>query len=168
MHAHLQLDDRHPFKVGLRDRCRLLAAPPFQLPTRHVSVCHHCELYLERTFYNLTAVAAGAARLTHVRRDARQLARHKYGLETAKPHLLGYTLEQGQGLDVLEVMRIIHVFVAHYGYNLTNQVFVERRNNKHLKAQHARDIARGQLDLHARHRHHEHPSTSPTSPCPTS
>ena len=63
----------------------------------------------------------------------RHLARHKYGLETAKPHLLGYTLEQGQGLDVLEVMRIIHVFVAHYGYSLTNQVFVERRNNnKHL------------------------------------
>lgn len=41
------------------------------------------------------------------------------------------TLEQG--LDVLEIMRNIHVFVGKYMYNLNNQVFVEEKsNNKHL------------------------------------
>ena len=28
-----------------------------------------------------------------------------------------------QGLDVLEIMRNIHVFVANYSYNLNNQVY---------------------------------------------
>jgi WASH complex subunit 7 len=41
------------------------------------------------------------------------------------------TLEQG--LDVLEIMRNINVFVGKYLYNLNNQVFVEESsNNKHL------------------------------------
>ena len=128
VHSHLQLDDRNPFKVGLRDRRRLLAAPPLRLPTRRVSVRRHCERYLERTFYNLTAVAQHDWR-TYA--EMRHLARLRYGLQTTEPHLPGQTLEQG--LDVLEVMRNIHVFVAHYAYNLTNQFFVERQsNNKHL------------------------------------
>lgn len=41
------------------------------------------------------------------------------------------TLEQG--LDVLEIMRNINVFVGKYLYNLNNQVFIEESsNNKHL------------------------------------
>lgn len=41
------------------------------------------------------------------------------------------TLEQG--LDVLEIMRNINIFVGKYLYNLNNQVFVEEwSNNKHL------------------------------------
>ena len=30
-----------------------------------------------------------------------------------------------QGLDVLEIMRNIHVFVANYSYNLNNQVYTK-------------------------------------------
>ena len=46
-------------------------------------------------------------------------------------HLPAQTLEQG--LDVLEIMRNIHVFVSHYLYNLNHQIFVEARSqNKHL------------------------------------
>jgi WASH complex subunit 7 len=41
--------------------------------------------------------------------------------------LPGATLEQG--LDVLEIMRKIHVFVASYNYNLNNQIFIERQSN---------------------------------------
>lgn len=38
-----------------------------------------------------------------------------------------------QGLDVLEIMRNINVFVSKYLYNLNSQVFVEEKsNNKHL------------------------------------
>ena len=46
--------------------------------------------------------------------------------------LLGQTLDGG--LDVLQIMRNIHVFVANYRYNLNNQVFVEAGGEqmKHL------------------------------------
>ena len=48
----------------------------------------------------------------------------------------------GQGLDVLEIMRNIHVFVSKYLYNLNNQIFVERTsNNKHLNTINIRHIA---------------------------
>ena len=46
-------------------------------------------------------------------------------------HLPAQTLEQG--LDVLEIMRNIHVFVSNYLYNLNHQIFVEANSqNKHL------------------------------------
>ena len=60
-----------------------------------------------------------------------RLARLQYSLETVEDNLPMQTLEQG--LDVLEIMRNINVFVGKYLYNLNNQVFVEESsNNKHL------------------------------------
>ena len=50
----------------------------------------------------------------------RNLALQKYGLQLQEAHLPSQTLEQG--LDVLEIMRNIHVFVSRYLYNLNNQV----------------------------------------------
>ena len=51
--------------------------------------------------------------------------------QTVDDHLPAQTLEQG--LDVLEIMRNIHVFVSHYLYNLNHQIFVEANSqNKHL------------------------------------
>ena len=56
---------------------------------------------------------------------------YRFDTQTVEDHLPPQTLEQG--LDVLEIMRNIHVFVTRYMYNLNNQVFVEfRSNNKHL------------------------------------
>jgi WASH complex subunit 7 len=47
-----------------------------------------------------------------------------------------------QGLDVLEIMRNIHVFVTRYLYNLNNQIFVEKSSqNKHLNTINIRHIA---------------------------
>lgn len=55
----------------------------------------------------------------------------QYGLETVDDNLPMQTLEQG--LDVLEIMRNINVFVSKYLYNLNTQVFIEESsNNKHL------------------------------------
>lgn len=48
------------------------------------------------------------------------MAEQKYGLSLIETHLPSQTLEQG--LDVLEIMRHIHVFVSRYLYNLNNQV----------------------------------------------
>ena len=73
--------------------------------------------YLDTIFYNLTTVALHDWKTYG---DMRNLAEQKYGLTMIEPHLPSATLEQG--LDVLEIMRNIHVFVARYCYNLNNQV----------------------------------------------
>ena len=52
--------------------------------------------------------------------EMRQLAEQKYGLELDDIHLPCQTLEQG--VDVLDIMRNIHNFVAAYTYNLNTQV----------------------------------------------
>lgn len=52
--------------------------------------------------------------------EMRQLAEQKYGLELDDIHLPCQTLEQG--VDVLDIMRNIHNFVASYTYNLNTQV----------------------------------------------
>ncbi|RHY06900.1 hypothetical protein DYB36_008100 [Aphanomyces astaci] len=65
----------------------------------------------------------------------RQLANDKYGLHLAENHLPMGSLDQG--LDVLQIMRNIHIFVGRYNYNLNQQFFIERRSDKgsrHLNA----------------------------------
>nr|XP_020732965.1 WASH complex subunit 4-like [Odocoileus virginianus texanus] len=70
----------------------------------------------------------------------RNLATQRYGLVMTEAHLPSQTLEQG--LDVLEIMRNIHIFVSRYLYNLNNQIFIERTsNNKHLNTINIRHIA---------------------------
>ena len=93
--------------------------------------------YLDTTFYNLTTVALHDWKTYG---QMRNLARQKYGLNMVDVQLPSQTLEQG--LDVLEIMRNIHIFVSKYNYNLNNQIFVERTsNNKHLNTINVRHIA---------------------------
>lgn len=102
--------------------------------------------YLDKTFYNLTTVALHDWATYS---EMRNLATQRYGLTMTEAHLPSQTLEQVcvaapcitsqlftvcitfftlssgcfvQGLDVLEIMRNIHVFVSRYLYNLNNQV----------------------------------------------
>lgn len=68
------------------------------------------------------------------------LASYKMGLDTVQDHLPTQTLEQG--LDALEIMRNIHVFVSRYLYNLNTQTFIEHSSgNKHLNTIGIRHIA---------------------------
>lgn len=70
----------------------------------------------------------------------RVLAKKKFRVETVEDHLPTQTLEQG--LDVLEIMRNIHLFVSNYLYNLNNQIFVGKNSkNKHLTTINIRHIA---------------------------
>lgn len=80
----------------------------------------YVEHYLDTTFYNLTTVALYDWQTYG---EMRNLASIKYGLSLTEVHLPGQTLEQG--LDVLEIMRNIHIFVSKYNYNLNNQIFIE-------------------------------------------
>eukprot|EP01137_Pigoraptor_chileana_P013132 Opistho-2@66313 len=137
IHSHLQLDDRNPFKVGLKDLSHYLKVRPIRFFDRYIDIKGYVTHYLDTTFYNLTTVALHDWK-TYA--EMRNLAAEKYGLDLTEVHLPSQTLEQG--LDVLEIMRNIHIFVAKYNYNLNNQVFVERNsNNKFLNTINIRHIA---------------------------
>uniref|UniRef100_K1RD46 B box-type domain-containing protein n=1 Tax=Magallana gigas TaxID=29159 RepID=K1RD46_MAGGI len=125
IHTHLQLDDRNPFKVGMRDLSHLLRVRPIRLFDRLINIKAYVEHYLNKTFYNLTTVAL-----------------HDWKTYGEMKNMAQQNNLFCQGLDVLEIMRNIHVFVSRYMYNLNNQIFVERSsNNKHLNTINIRHIA---------------------------
>ncbi|XP_014482961.1 PREDICTED: WASH complex subunit 7 [Dinoponera quadriceps] len=137
VHAHLKLDSTNPFNVGAKDGCRVVRAPPLPLAENMVCAKRFVEHYLDDMFYNLTTVALHDWRTY---RTMHALASYKMGLDTVQDHLPTQTLEQG--LDALEIMRNIHVFVSRYLYNLNTQTFVEHSSgNKHLNTIGIRHIA---------------------------
>ncbi|XP_021927247.1 WASH complex subunit 4 isoform X2 [Zootermopsis nevadensis] len=137
VHSHLQLDDRNPFRVGVMDFTPFLRLKPLRFFNRYIDIRGFVEHYLDQTFYNLTTVALHDWKTYG---EMRNLAQHNFGLATVEDHLPSQTLEQG--LDVLEIMRNIHIFVSKYLYNLNNQIFVEQSsNNKHLNTINIRHIA---------------------------
>ena len=118
----------------MRDTALPRSLGPFlQLPVMHVlgkriSLRERVAAYLERVFYNMTVLALHDWR-TYA--EMRSLARENFGLELADSRLPAGSLDSG--LDVLQIMRNIHVFVALYNYNLNEQYFVERRADRGAK-----------------------------------
>uniref|UniRef100_A0A0C9QIQ2 KIAA1033_1 protein n=1 Tax=Fopius arisanus TaxID=64838 RepID=A0A0C9QIQ2_9HYME len=137
VHAHLKLDSCNPLKVGVKDGGRIVRSSPLPLSNNLVSSKRFIEHYLDDMFYNLTTVALHDWKTY---RTMHALAKYKLGLETVENHLPTQTLEQG--LDALEIMRNIHVFVSKYHYNLNTQTFIEHTSaNKHLNTIGIRHIA---------------------------
>lgn len=137
VHTHLKLDDRNPFKVGMKDLALFFSLHPIRFFNRFIDIRAYVTHYLDKTFYNLTTVALHDWATYS---EMRNLATQRYGLVMTEAHLPSQTLEQG--LDVLEIMRNIHIFVSRYLYNLNNQIFIERTsNNKHLNTINIRHIA---------------------------
>ncbi|XP_071961621.1 WASH complex subunit 4-like isoform X2 [Antedon mediterranea] len=137
IHQHLQVGEMNPFKSSMKDQTHFLKMKPIRIFHRYINVKEHVTHYLDKTFYKLTTVALHDWK-TYA--EMRNLAAQKYGLEMTEGHLPTQTLEQG--LDVLEIMRNIHIFVSKYLYNVNNQIFVERSSaNKHLNTINIRHIA---------------------------
>nr|CAD7441834.1 unnamed protein product [Timema bartmani] len=137
VHSHLQLDDRNPFRGAIFDCSPFLTLKPLRFFNNYINIKAYVEHYLNQTFYNLTTVALHDWKTYG---EMRSLARFKYGIVTVEDHLPSQTLEQG--LDVLEIMRNINIFVSKYLYNLNNQIFVEQSsNNKHLNTINIRHVA---------------------------
>eukprot|EP00004_Rigifila_ramosa_P020162 TRINITY_DN521_c1_g2_i4.p1 TRINITY_DN521_c1_g2~~TRINITY_DN521_c1_g2_i4.p1 ORF type:complete len:1097 (+),score=319.76 TRINITY_DN521_c1_g2_i4:490-3291(+) len=140
IHSHLKIAERNPVASGgIKDLSTFLKLRPIRFFDSAIDVKAHVEHYLDTTFYNLTTVALHNWKTYE---EMRNLARQKYSLNLAEVHLPGNTLEQG--LDVLEIMRNIHIFVSRFHYNLNNQVFIEDGNQvttKHLNTINIRIIA---------------------------
>lgn len=153
VHENLQLLQTEPMSLSgtcnsnlaipIRGANRILALKMIQLfrtadcPLQYWSVRDRVRKYLGQMFYNLTTISMHDWRTYG---QMRILARCKFNLETVEDHLPTQTIEQG--LDVLEIMRNIHLFVSNYVYNLNNLIFIEKNSkNKHLNTINIRHIA---------------------------
>ncbi|KAL0880714.1 hypothetical protein ABMA27_001929 [Loxostege sticticalis] len=136
IHSHLQLDVVNPFTSDITKKL-LLAIDNFRIQSVYLCVVPSVEHYLSTMYYNLTTVVLSDWKTYG---EMRQMAKFKFNIQTVQDNLPTQTLEQG--LDVLEIMRNIHIFVAKYLYNLNNQIFVEKSsNNKHLNSINIRHVA---------------------------
>ena len=140
-HSNLQVDKFNPFetnnKITIEDQRALVRMEPLLINKEYVSVREHVEYYLSNMFYNLTTISLKDWRTYG---EMRLLAERKYSLETVDDHLPTQTLDHG--LDVLEIMKNIHIFVSRYNYNLNNQVFVEQNSkNQHLNTVNIKNIS---------------------------
>eukprot|EP01119_Soliformovum_irregulare_P013331 TRINITY_DN3530_c0_g1_i1.p1 TRINITY_DN3530_c0_g1~~TRINITY_DN3530_c0_g1_i1.p1 ORF type:complete len:1148 (+),score=441.88 TRINITY_DN3530_c0_g1_i1:162-3605(+) len=123
-HAHLQVAERNPWKVNLPDLQRFFSIRPLRFFEKTIDITAYVSHYLDTMFYNYATVPSNT-RTTYD--EMRKLAEEKYHLHMTEVHLPGQALEQG--LDVLEIMRHINVFVAKYNYNINNQMFIERTSD---------------------------------------
>ena len=123
IHSHLEVQERNPVQNGVRDLSALVSVRPIRFFDKIIDIKTDVGNYLDRKFYDLTTVALYDWK-TYA--EMRNLAHEKYGITMKEVHLPGQTLEQG--VDVLEIMRNIHIFVARYHYNINNQIFIEKQS----------------------------------------
>ncbi|CAG9826231.1 unnamed protein product [Diabrotica balteata] len=127
-HLHLQLPPMEPFDNYFSINFNKYL--PVPLHGKYKNIKNEVEHHLSTIFYNLTSVVLHNWKTYG---EMRRLAYLQYSLDTVDDNLPIQTLEQG--LDVLEIMRNINVFVSKYLYNLNSQVFIERNSdNKHLNS----------------------------------
>lgn len=139
VHSQQKQDERNPFRTrgDMRDVTFFILLPALNIFTLSVDIRSYVRHYLDTTFYNLNTVALYDWKIYG---EMRQLAYQKYSIEMTEPHLPSQTLEQG--IDVLEIMRNIQIFVCNYNYNLNNQIFVQQSSeNKTLNTINIRHVA---------------------------
>ena len=113
--ASAQDKAQKPKAHNVHELMRLVALAPLPMFARLLDPRRRVSHHLDRAFYNLSTVA-----LHDWQRYAemRSLAAQRFGLQMVEAHLPaaacvpGQTLEQG--LDVLQIMRNIHIFVGSY------------------------------------------------------
>ena len=141
-HVHLKVKDSNPMKqaVVLNDLKPIVAMKPFRFMSRYINIAAQLSVHLTQMFYNLTTITPQDWQAYTAMKFC---AVERYGdvIQILDGKLPQQTLEQG--LDVLEIMRNIDVFVCSYFYNLNNQLFVEHatKNNRHVNTINIRHIA---------------------------
>ncbi|XP_067640358.1 WASH complex subunit 4 isoform X2 [Eurosta solidaginis] len=137
VHTNLQLDKMSPFEQGIDDYRDLINVCPMELNGNYVILKDHVENYLSAMFYNLTTISLHDWKTYE---EMRHLANTRIMLKPVEDYLPNQTLEQG--IDILEIMRKIHIFVSKYVYNMNSQIFVEQKSgNKHLDSIGIRHVA---------------------------
>lgn len=137
VHSSLQLEKMNPFDQNINDYRDLINICPIELNGQYLVLQDHVENYLSNMFYNLTTISLHDWKTYE---EMRQLSNYRLNLDPIDDYLPNQTIEQG--IDVLEIMRNIHIFVSKYVYNMNTQIFVEQKSsNKHLDTIGIRHIA---------------------------
>lgn len=164
-HNNMNLEKANPFQ-SLSDKNiinhKILSnLRSINLNGDYIDLRNHSTANLSQVFYNLTTVSLSDWKTYG---EMRCLANYKFNLTTVDDLLPHHTLEHVsimavekplykknirklsfrflKGLDVLVIMRNIHIFVTKYLYNLNNQIFIEMdSNNKYLNTITIRHIA---------------------------
>lgn len=119
---------------------QFLDMPPLTICTKRIYIKDLMKKYLEVTFYNLTTVSFPYSSQTYT--EMKFLAREKFGLDIPESHLpVSSTLDDVQGLggggspgiDVLDIIRDVPNFVIKFNYNLNQQNFIERKQDRGAK-----------------------------------
>ena len=138
VHLH-HMNSPNPKTEKIRSLARFLKLNQLRMFDVSLDVKKLVSEYLEKEFYDLTVLALHDYK-TYA--EMRHLARETFGLHIGDSHLPLGSLNQG--LDVLQIVRNIHVFVTRYNYNMNAQIFVERkpsRGAKHLNTINTQSIA---------------------------
>lgn len=143
LHIHTKnlahLDTIDPKQQGLSPLRPFLDLSPIHVLGLVIDVKQEVRHYLDLNFYNLTTVALHDWR-TYA--EMRALAQEKFGLVLMDNFLPMGSLDQG--LDVLQIMRNIHIFVSRFSYNMNMNQFVEfkpDKNSKHINSIRIQSIA---------------------------
>ena len=121
----------NPRTEQMRSITRFLQLGNIRLFDSSIDLKREVCIYLEREFYELTVLALHDYRTYS---SMRNLAKECFDLDIAGSHLPMGTLDQG--LDVLQIVRNIHIFVARYKYNMNAQIFIERKPSRGAASQH--------------------------------
>lgn len=127
-HRDLHLDGHNPFRRHLFNFKRIFASRrpvSFKIMDQIIELQYYVESHLNRVCYNLTAIAPHD---WFAYDSMLNLARHKHQLRFCSSQLPAHTLDSG--LDLLYIIRNLPLFVSRYGYDLINQLFIEKSTNR--------------------------------------
>ncbi len=143
LHVHAanwdHMEAPNPIDENLRAMCKYLQSKPIRLFSKSINIKEEVCAYLEKEFYELTVIALHDYKTYS---EMRNLAKSNFNLDIGDSFLPMGTLDQG--LDVLQIMRNIHIFVTRYNYNMNGQFFLERkptRGAKHLNTINTQSIS---------------------------
>ena len=120
---HMNMSDINPkINTNLKTYLSYLKLNSINILGLIININNEIIHYLNKNFYNLTTIALHDWRMYA---EMRSLAMERYNILLLNNFLPMGSLDQG--LDVLQIMRNIHIFVSRFTYNMNIQQFVEYR-----------------------------------------
>ncbi|OMJ84458.1 hypothetical protein SteCoe_14412 [Stentor coeruleus] len=112
------IEKQNPFQSS--NLSWFLDSQPMVFCEKVIDIKRKIEMYLDETFYNMTALNLNDWRTYE---EMRSLARQKYKLNLSEVHLPSKHLDQG--MDLLDITKKLPNFVNKFKYNLHSQFFIE-------------------------------------------
>lgn len=136
---HMKPPNPKDKNTGLRMLGRILEIGNIRVLDTTINIKQRITEYLTKEFYELTVLALHDWKTYG---EMKSIAKEHYDIDIGESHLPMGTIDQG--LDVLQIMRNIHIFVTLFNYNINQQFFIEKKadkGSKHLNTINVHSIA---------------------------